>query len=167
MAIVTPAILTSFHDETIIADLISDGGEQEPDLDNNTKLLKLLSAAEGRLESACTVANIYTPTILAALTGTSLSLCQEIISGLCMAALLKRRPGRYQEIAEQVQEYEEYLDRLRKGERVFGGEQDNRDAGMPDIDGPTVTDYERLNLIPDRTRNFYPNRSSRLPIGRG
>jgi hypothetical protein len=167
MSIVTPAIMTYYHDETIIADLVSDTGEQEDDLSTNAKLLAIISAAEGRVESACTVANIYTPATLAALTGNSLALLQEIVSNLAMITLLKRRPGKYAELADQAKAYEEYLDRLRKGERVFGGSEDNREAGLPEIDGPTVTTYERLNLLPDRTQNFYPNRSSRLPIGRG
>ena len=83
-----------------------------------------------------------------------------------MSSLLRRRPGRYSEIAESVKEYEEYLDRLRKGERIFGGAIENRQDGLPDIDGPTIATYERLNLIPDRTHNFYSSRSSRLPIDR-
>ena len=167
MSIVTPTIMTYFHDENIIADLVSDTGDQETSLGTNTKLLAILSAAEGRVESACTVANIYTPAILAALTGSSLALLQEIISNLAMLTLLKRRPGKYSELKDQAESYELYLDQLRKGERVFGGSVDNREAGLPDIDGPTVTTYETLNLIPDRTQHFYPNRSSRLPIGRG
>ena len=166
MSIVTPAIMTYFHDETIIADLVSDTGVQEPSIGTNVKLLSIIAAAEGRVESACTVANIYTPEILAALTGNSLALLQEIVSNLAMVALLKRRPGRYAELLEQAKAYEEYLDQLRQGERVFGGSVDNREAGLPDIDGPTITTYERLNLIPDRTQHFYPNRESRLPIGR-
>ena len=164
---VTAEHMTHFFDESIIADLVSDGDDQEPVLATNPKLLTLISAAEGRLESACTVANIYTPDTLAALTDNSLALLREIVCGLTMAALLRRRPGKYSEIAERVKETEDYLDRLRKGERVFGGSTEAREAGLPQIEGPTIATYERLNLIPDRTRHFYPNRSSRLPIGRG
>lgn len=168
MSIVTPAILIDFFDETIVADLVSDDGLPVPDLDTDAKLLRILDAAEGRLESACTVASIYTPSELAALTGTSLALAQEIIAGLAMAALLRRRgTAKYSEIADRVKEYEDFLDRLRKGERIFGGSDDAIDAGLPEVDGPTVAVYERLNLLPDRTQHFYPNRSSRLPIGRG
>jgi hypothetical protein len=168
MAIVTPAILIDFYDETIVADLVSDDGLPEPDLATNAKLLRILNAAEGRLESACTVANIYTPTELAALTGTSLALAEELISGLAMAALLRRRgTGKYSEIKERVDDCEDFLDRLRKGERLFGGESDAREAGLPSVDGPTIATYRRLNMLPDRVGHFYPNRSSRLPIGRG
>lgn len=167
MSITTPEIMTYYHDETIIADLVSDTGDAVVDLSTDTKLLAIISSAEGRVESACTVANIYTPEVLAALTGNSLALFHEIVSNLAMLSLLKRRPGKYSEIAEQAKDYEEYLDRLRKGERVFGGSEDNRDAGVPNVDGPTVATYERLNLLPDRTQHFFPNRSSRLPLGRG
>lgn len=165
MPIATPASMIQFYDETIVADLVSDTGEQAEDLEENAKLSKLLSAAQGRLESACTVAAIYTPESLAAMTGTSLALLEEIICGLTMAALLRRRPGRYSEIAEQVKDYEDYLDRLRKGERIFGGAAENRAASLPDVDGPTVATYQRMNLMIDRTR-FYPSRGSRLPLGR-
>ena len=167
MSTVTPAIMIHYHDENVIADLVSDTGDKVTSLTTNAKLLEIISAAEGRVESACTVANVYTPETLAALTGNSLALFHEIVSNLAMVSLLKRRPGRYSELAEQAKDYEEYLDRLRKGERVFGGSVENREAGLPQIDGPTAITYERLNLIADRTQNFYPNRSSRLPIGRG
>lgn len=166
MSVVTPEILIQFHDERVVADLVSDTGEQVADLDTDTKLLKIIAAAEGRVESACTVANIYTPTALTELEGNSLALFQEIVSGLAMLGLLRRRPGEYSEIAKQVAEYEEYLDRLRKGERVFGDSEENREAGLPDIDGPTMATYNRLNLVPERTRNFYPHRSTRLPTDR-
>lgn len=163
----TPDEMVMFYDENVVADLVSDDGDQETSLATNATLLKMLSAAEGRVESACTVAGIYTPDNLALLTGSSLSLLQEIVCAIAMANLLRRRPGKYSEIAESVKEYEEYLDRLRKGERIFGGATEVREAGVVNVDGPTIATYEKLNLIPDRTQHFYPNRSSRLPIGRG
>ncbi len=44
---------------------------------------------------------------------------------------------------------------------------DPADGTLPTVDGPTVSTYDRLRLIPDRTHNFYPNRGQRLPEGRG
>jgi len=164
---ITPATITNFYDETIVADLVSDGGDQVAVLETDPKLLKLIAAAEGRVESACTVAKIYSTTKLAALTGNSLALLEEIVSGLVMIALLRRRPGTYDEIRQETKGYEDYLDRLRKGERIFGGNEEAQEAGLPQVDGPTTAIYDRLNLIPDRTRNFYPSRIGRLPVGRG
>jgi phage gp36-like protein len=168
MAYATPQDLTHFYDESIVADLVDDGGEGVADLKTNPTLLALLDSASGRVESACSVASLYSPEDLAALSGTSKALLTELVCDLAMIRLLRRRQTtKYEELRNQIQDAEEYLDRLRKGERIFGGMAEVREAGLPAIEGPSIATYERLNLIPDRTRNFYPHRSSRLPIGRG
>jgi hypothetical protein len=63
---------------------------------------------------------------------------------------------------------EDYLDRLRNGQRLFlASPADLVGAGQPSVDGPTAVEYAYLNLLPDRVENFYPNRGQRLPLGRG
>jgi len=167
MSHATPEDLVRYHDEMVIADLLSDSGEPIADLTSHPTLLALLQSAAGRVEAACSVSNLYQPEELAALTGNSEALLKEIESDLVMIRLLRRRPGKYEAIGAQVKDAEDYLDRLRKGERIFGGIAEVREAGLPQIEGPSIATYERLNLIPDRTHHFYPHRSGRLPIGRG
>lgn len=162
-----------FFDETVLGDLLSDDGTPVApgELAENAKLLAILDAAAGRIDSAATVARLYDPADLAALALTpspASALLKELNCTLAMARLLKRRAGsRHQEEFEDaVKDAEEFLERLRKGERVFGLEA-NREAGLPTIDGPTAIDYQRLNLLPDRTLHYYPARANRLPLGRG
>lgn len=159
-----PADLVNYYDETVIADLASDTGTPVENLTADAKVLAALSAASGKVNSAATVAERYTVEQLAALTGDDLELLKQITCTLAMARLLTRRPGsRYVETyKESIQEAEDFLERLRRGERVFAVA-DVREAGQLAVDGPTVVEYERLNLLPDRTRNYYPSRASRLP----
>ena len=167
MAWTTYADVTKFYDEQTVRDLLSDTGDPVQDLSTDGKLSKLLAAARGRLVSACTVSEMYDAADLAALTGDSAALRDEIVCKAFMVGLARRRPEKFSSdywkaVGEEV---EDHLDRLRKGERLFDVKA-NREAGLPTIDGPTVTTYNTLNMIPDRTRNFYPSRGSRLPLGR-
>lgn len=159
--------VTQFFDEQTVKDLLSDSGDPVIDVTTDAKALTLLAAARGRLASACTVSNMYAAADLDDLAGDSAALRDEIVCKAFMVSLARRRPEKFasdywKAIAEEV---EEYLDRLRKGERLFDVA-DNREAGLPTIDGPTLTTYERLNMLPDRTNNYYPGRGGRLPIGR-
>ena len=155
--------LKSFFDERIVADLVSDTGTPDESWCDNPKLATLLQAASGRVDGACTVANHYLVADLAALTGNSLALLKEITCTLTMAMLIRRRQGRYrEEYKEKIEEAETYLERLRKGERVFGIEA-NQGAGAIQIEGPTIATYTKLNLIPDRTKHYYPTRGRRMP----
>jgi len=155
--------LVSFFDERIIADLISDSGSPDESWRDNPKMTTLLNAASGRIDGACTVANHYLVADLAALTGNSLALLKDLTCTLAMAMLIRRRQGRYgEEYKEKIEEAETYLDRLRKGERVFGVSA-NQEAGEIDIQGPTTATYTKLNLIADRTLHYYPTRARRMP----
>lgn len=167
MSYASPADLTARFDENTIKDLASDTGEPVADITNDQKVLAALADASGRIDSALTVSRMYTPVDLAALTGNSLALLKRIVCSLAMAYLIERRPEKYggEGVSAAKKDAEEFIDRLRKGERLFDVEA-AKDAGLPEIDGPTTTTYRELNLIPDRTRNFYPVRADRLPLGR-
>lgn len=160
--------LGNHFDATVLADLASDTGTPVADLSTDTRIAAALDAASGRVESALMVGGQYTAADLSALTGNSQALLKELVCTLAMQILLRRRPGsRHDELYKPaIEETNEFLDRLRKGERVFGGSAEHVEAGQPSIDGPSTTTYERLNLIPDRTKHYYPNRGGRLPIGR-
>jgi len=169
MAFATPSDLVARFDERIVRDLASDSGDPiaRQQVATNAVLLAALADAQGRIVSAVTVARHYSEEDLEALTGSSAALLTRLTCELAMAYLLRRRQEKYAD--EQYQrlreDAEDYLDRLRKGERLFGLDA-NLDAGLPTIDGPTATTYQRLNMLPDRVHNYYPHRVTRLPIGR-
>jgi hypothetical protein len=160
--------LIAFSDERTVLDLLSDTGDYVGDASADAKLLTLLAAASGQIEAACGVSDLYKPDDLAIMTGNSLALLKQLVAALTMVALVRRRPEKYgSEYWQSVRtETEEYLDRLRKGERLFD-DPAKRAAGLPTIDGPTAVGYQNLNLLPSRTRNYFPSVAQRLPLGRG
>lgn len=160
-------------DERVLQDLVSDTNTPVEDISADTRILSALASGGGRVEAACRVASIYTIDQLEQLevagNENALALYKDIVCQLAIVKLIRRRPEKYasEDITALKEEAEEYLDRLRKGERLFSIEDDpHPGAGLPTIDGPTAITYRRLNMLPDRTKNFYPARKSRLPIGR-
>lgn len=169
-AYATSVDLVARYDEALIQDLCSDSGTPEVALASNAICTAALLSSSGRVEGACTVAGMYTPTQLAALTGNGLGLLKELVCDLAFVRLARRRPGKFADeiLGAIVKETEDFLDRLRKGERLFYIEDAGQvEAGQASVDGPTAIDFTRLNLITSRTRNFYPAVAGRLPIGRG
>lgn len=164
----TPADLTTRYDVTTIKDLASDTGEPIADVTTDVVVLAALADASGKIDAALSVSQMYDPEDdLEALTGNSLALLKRICCQLAMAFLLGRRPEKFaqESISRAKQEAEEYLEMLRRGERVFGSAA-HEAAGLPTIDGMTSVDYTRLQMIPDRVHNFFIDRSKRLPVGR-
>lgn len=168
MAYASSSDLAARFDERTIKDLASDTGAPVTDISTSGRVTAALDDASGRVDSAMLVGGMYSTDQLAALTGNSLAMLKRITCELAMVYLVEARPGRYasDQLEKQKETCEDFLDRLRKGERLFNV-QAAIDAGKPTIDGPTTVDYTRLQLIPDRTNNFYPARATRLPTGRG
>ena len=160
--------MLAFADANTVADLLSDSGEPEPSPGSSDILTTLLQAASGQVEAACGVADIYSPDALAALTGNTQAQLKQLVCTLALVALVRRRPEKYgSEYWQAIRlETEEYLDRLRKGDRLFD-DPSKRAAGLPSIDGPDAVDYKHLNLLPSRTLNYFPSVAQRLPLGRG
>jgi len=163
----TPAQLFERKRIDTINDLISDDGVRQSRIEllTHPHLLTALADASGAIDAALTAGKRYSADDLAGLTGNAGSLLQRICCDIAMSLLFDRNPGfnveqqqRYRDLAEG------HLNRLRSGEDVF--QQSAAAAGLPTIDGPSNIDYARLNLLPDRTRNFYPNRAGRLPRDR-
>jgi hypothetical protein len=160
--------LINFYDQNTVEDLLSDTGNYTGPIESDTKLTALAEAASGQVEAACGVSNLYSPTDLAALTGNSLALLKRLVCQLLMVTLVRRRPEKWaDEYWKKMEEgAEAYLDRLRKGERLFD-DASKREAGLPTIDGPTAIELTYLNVLTTRTRNYFPGVGTRLPIGRG
>lgn len=168
MSYADSADLTKRYDSRTLADLASDTGTPEGDLSTSDRVSTALEDASGRIDAAVMQGRMYEADDLAGLTGNSLALLKRIACELAVAYLMSCRPERFgaEEIAAAGKAAEDYLERLRKGERLFVVEK-VQDAQLPTIDGPTAVDYNRLNMIPERCHGYYPRRSTRLPIGRG
>ena len=159
--------LVARYDERIVADLASDSGTPVSDVTSDIRIDAALEDGAGRILAACLNGQIYSEEDLNGLTGVSLSLLKRINCELAMVFLMGRRPEKFasDEYREAMKSAEEYLELLRKGERLFNVAA-TLDATVPEIDGPTTSVYNRLNLLPERCTGFYPHRSTRLPIGR-
>ena len=153
---------------TTLNDLATDDGARtgRVELATNPVLIAALADASGAVDSALLVGKLYTAEQLEGLTGNALAHLKRITCDIAFCYLLERNPidpdeaERYRKLATG------HIERLQSGENVFGLAA-NIGAGLPTITGPTTVDYSRMNLIPDRTRNYYPNRAGRLPTDRG
>ena len=160
------ADLVNRFDERDLADLASDSGSPAIDVSTDARVSKALQTASGRINSSLMVAGLYTAAQLAEVAGDDLEYLKDLTCSLAMVFLLRRRGTKYREQYEGLAEQtEEQLELLRSGKNLFNLDV-KKTAGQPTVDGPTAVVYERLNLLPDRTKDFFPNRGSRLPIGR-
>lgn len=160
--------LIARYDERTVSQLASDDGDPVETLSSDAKITAALSDASGEINSAVMVSDNYTAAELAALTGDDLEFLKRITCDLAMGFLMARRPEKYADDAiENITGRAcKALEMLRTGKRIFNI-QSSKDAGVPDVDGPSLATYDRLNMIPDRVNNYYPGRGTRLPIGRG
>lgn len=167
----TPANMVDRWDESLLRDLCSDGSNPVVDLSTDAKMLAALNSTAGMIEAAAFNSANYSTEEFAALEtedGHGWALLVDLNCCLAMGRLMRRRPGRVADetVKGLIEEAEGYLDKLRNGTRIFPIAA-HEQKGAPTIGGPSALDYERMNLITSRTRNFYPSTGSRLPIGRG
>lgn len=164
MSYATANDLIAYFDERVIRDLLSDSGEPVASLTGDAKLTAILSSASGEVDRALTVANQYTASDLANLAGSALDGLKEIVCSLAMGKLLRRRPGSdHEETLKGCVEWaENELEKLRKGQRVFGGSEAQKEAGAVGISGPTAVRFQQMGLMRDKT-NFFPRRRVYTP----
>lgn len=162
----TVAQLLERYDARLIGDIVSDDNEQvaAAALPANAKVLASLADASGDIESALLVARRYSAAELAGLTGHAQMHLIRMTCDIAMSYLLRRRVGTEPEkLAAFLDLAERHLEKLRKGINVFGLD-DQMDAGLPEVTGPTSVDFQNMNLMRDRVHNYYPAR--RLPFNR-
>jgi hypothetical protein len=154
------------YDGNVLSQLCSDGNTPVMSLSTAPPMVAALSEASGLINSAVTVAQNYTPAELAALTGDDMQMLVGLTCRLAIGRLLQRRPtsGYQKSFEENIKEANEFLDRLRKGERIFAV-QANLESGIPEVCGPSAQTFRRLNMLADRCYNYYPRRN--IPLGRG
>ncbi len=165
-AYATPTDMIDRFDERTLKQLVADDNTPATSLTSDGKMLAALDDATGAMKSALFVGNQYKPEDLESLTAESQSYRKRLCCEIALSYLIRRRPEKYGKASREIQEnVDAILEQFRSGVRVFEIDA-NRAAGLPSIDGPSAVDYQRLNLLPDRTRNFYPHRQTRLPLGR-
>jgi phage gp36-like protein len=160
MAFATPTQMLERFDPRDIGELCADDSVpiDRITLLTDTVLQAALDDASGDILAALNVAGRYTSAELTALTGDSAKYLARITCELALSNLWGRKPlFRTEDRLKALEVAEKRLERLRKGEHVFA-HANNIDAGTPSVDGPTTVGFENLNLLRDRTRNYYPRR---------
>lgn len=163
MAYATVAQLIDRKSSQTIGDLVSDDGSPvlEGDLATNSKVLAALDSASGAIEAAVFAGNRYTAADLAGLVGNSAAYLVSITCDLAMAFLFARKPTHDIDDYKAAMDLQDsHLERLRQGKHVFNVAEVEA-AGVPSVALPSVVQVTGLNLIRDRTQNYYPAR--RLP----
>jgi len=142
--------------ETLDRDLVADSG----------KVATALADASGEVEVAMMAGGRYTTENLQTLAGNSANHLKQIVCGLAMAALYRRRPeAASRELIEDLtRDAREAIRSLRRGENVFGI-QANIEATVPELTGPSAVDIENRNDLSARMGRYFPSPASRLPRG--
>ncbi|MCP4783364.1 MAG: DUF1320 domain-containing protein [Fuerstiella sp.] len=159
--------LTARFDTRSIQQLVSDTGTPvlPSDLATDANLAAALDDAEGEVVANLLVGGRYTTTELAALTGTALAYLKYIICSIAMLHLLSRRPAVNAKLYEQLKELREtHLKALQDGHAIFGGDDEDVDAGRVSTDGVSHQDMVNNDSIRIRKPRYFGNPS--LPIGR-
>lgn len=154
----TGAQLLERYDARVLGDLVADDNTQvaAAALPANSIIVAALEDASGDIEAALFVGRRYSPADLSGLTGNSQKHLIRITCDIAVSYLLRRRVEQNPErAAAQAQLAESHLEMLRDGVNVFGLDP-QMDAGKPTTTGPSTPDFTNLNLIRDRTRNYYP-----------
>lgn len=160
MSYATPADYLARYDARVAGDLVDDMEDQQSpdDLLTDDVLQAMLDDASGDIEAALGVGGMYTPTQLESLTGNAQKHLIRICCDIAHVYLLRRRgiiPA--DKHAAAIELAEAHLERLRNGQNVFNIP-DQENAGIIDTTGPSLVDFQNMNLIRDRTRNYYPDR---------
>lgn len=163
---ITAQDMTSRYDVNMLLRLCFDDEKKhfESELHTSPILQAAIEDAYGTFRAALSVADMYTDEQLSRLTKGSLSLAKRIICSLAIAFLYSRRGGEGGDKVQLIRENAEmYLDRLRKGERIFAIEKSNakEDAGKPSLVVPSVADLRNLNGITHRARVYFGDVASR------
>ncbi|MBQ9875375.1 MAG: DUF1320 family protein [Thermoguttaceae bacterium] len=144
-----------------------DARHDASELANSEILGAALADAKGELKAALSVAGMYSDEQLERLAPESLALAKRVMCELALAFLYGRRGGESRETTAQIrQSAEEYLERLRKGERLFSiVESDAKEkAGQPSLVAPTAVQLQNLNGITHRAEVYFGGVASRLHV---
>ena len=164
----TGADLLARYDVDLVGDLATDDREtQDRDLvPTLPKVLVALEDASGEVQAGLLAGGKYTVAQLDGLTGIARSHLKRIVCGLAMAALYQRRPEAAdgEMIDRLTKDSRDALLAIRRGENVFGL-QEEINASVLSIGGPSVIDYQDRNDLTFRMNRYFPSYDTRIPRG--
>lgn len=168
-AYATPADLINRYDVDMIGDLSTDErvAQSRSDIPTNSKVLTALEDASGEVEVALLAGGRYTADQLAGLSGHAASHLKQIVCGLAIAALHRRRPQAFERsyIEDLTRDAREAIRSLRRGDNVFGLDE-HIAASVVDTGGPTAIDLQTRNDLTVRMGRYFPTSETRLPRDR-
>lgn len=165
-AYASAADLIARKDVRTLGDLASDSGVRviEGSLSGNAKITAVLEDASGLIEAGLLQGERYSVADLAALTGNSQSYLKRLTCDIAFWLLWDRKPSYRPDDHSRASAFEEChkaLELLRKGQHIFDVDA-VKDAGLPDVQTPTLQQYQNRNLMVERLRGpYFPGR--RIP----
>jgi hypothetical protein len=161
-AYASAADLMVYHDERRVGDLVPvDDTRASPAAIAGSGIVTAhLLAASGRVEAACIAGARYTPADLSALTGAAAAMLKELVCHLAFMSLLARRHDTAladKDVALMTWT-QDALERLRKGEWVFGTNEQAAASKLDTIDLRERSDGQKDRLT-DTARRFFGSRS--------
>lgn len=167
-AYATGADLIARYDVDLIGDLATDDRETlDRDLvADSVKVTTALLDASGEVEVALMAGKRYTVDQLQTLPGNGANHLKQIVCGLAMAALYRRRPeaAKREHIEDLTADARSAIKALRRGENIFGLAE-HLSASVPELTGPSAIQLENRNGLSERMSRFFPMQSTRLPRG--
>lgn len=163
MAYAAASDLINYKDARHLGDLCSDDGTRvaSGSLSGDAKITAALDAASGEIEAALLQGKRYTAADLAALTGNSLAYLKKLTCDIAFWILWDRKPAYRPDEHSRQQAMEtcaESLKKLRTGEHIFNVTT-VKDAGVPDLQAPSLVELERNNFLVDACRpRYFPAR---------
>jgi len=166
-AYATGADLVDRYDIDLISDLATDRETVSRDeIVDHPRVSVALADASGEVEVAMLAGGRYTVEQLSSLTGNSVSHLKQIVCGLAVAALARRRPEAYErEYIEAItKDARQAILSLRRGENLFGLTE-TIESSVPEITGPSSINIQSRNDLSSRMERFFPAAAQRLPRG--
>jgi phage gp36-like protein len=156
------------YDIDLVGDLSTDERESmdRDEVASSPRVAAALGDASGEVEVALLAGGRYSVEQLQGLSGNALNHLKQIVCGLAMAALYRRRPeSADREFIESItKNARDAIQALRRGENIFGL-QEVIDAGIVELTGPSAIDIRNRNDLSVRMGRFFPQPASRLPRG--
>ena len=158
---VSASDLTARFDERDIQQLVIDDSSDGATVDvtTNTRVTAALDDAEGEVIGALRKGGRYEAAQLAALTGVDLAYLKRIICDIAMVHLLRRRPTFSPEIFKTYDDIRKrHIKDLQDGNSIITADEPAAaEAGTVSNEGPSVVEWDQLNLWRDRSR-YFPQR---------
>jgi|688.fasta_scaffold183078_5 phage gp36-like protein len=158
---VTAADLILFFDERDIQQLVIDDSSDSTTVDvtDNARVDRALSAAEGEVIAALRKGGRYEAEQLAALAGTDLDYLKRIICEIAMVHLFRRRVTVNPDVLKFYEDIRKgHIKDLQDGNSVITGDEPAAaEAGAISNEGPTLVEWDGLNLWRERT-GYFPAR---------